>query len=135
MSISETIAAFPGAIAPHTIRYATYEPNYEAATQHYANFRFEESAQMLIESIDVNGIAPRTLNLLGASYRLDGKPKQAAPYLLLGFIMEPEAQYLVGNLALCLQQLEFPKIEQAVDFLLQYAKDTWSQEQLKTIKH
>ena len=135
MSISETIAAFPGAIAPHTIRYATYEPNYEAATQHYANSRFKESAQMLLESIDVNGISPRTLNLLGASYRLDGKPKEAIPYLLLGFIMEPNAQYLAGNLALCLQQLQFPNIEQAVDFLLQYAKDTWSQEQLKTIKH
>ena len=135
MSISETIAAFPGAIAPHTIRYATYEPNYEAATQHYANSRFKESAQMLLESIDVNGISPRTLNLLGASYRLDGKTKEAIPYLLLGFIMEPNAQYLAGNLALCLQQLQFPNIEQAVDFLLQYAKDTWSQEQLKTIKH
>lgn len=135
MSISETIAAFPGAIAPHTIRYATYEPNYEAATQHYANSRFKESAQMLLESIDVNGISPRTLNLLGASYRLDGKTKEAIPYLLLGFIMEPNAQYLAGNLALCLRQLEFPKIEQAVDFLLQYAKDSWSQEQLKTIKH
>ena len=135
MSISETIAAFPGAIAPHTIRYATYEPTFDAATQHYANSRFKESAQMLIESIDINGISPRTLNLLGASCRLDGNPKQAIPYLLLGFIMEPEAQYLVGNLALCLQQINFPKMELATDFLSHYAKDSWSKEQLKTIKH
>ena len=135
MSISETIAAFPGAISPHTIRYASYEPTYDAATQHYANSRFKESAQMLIESIDINGISPRTLNLLGASYRLDGNPKQAIPYLLLGFIMEPEAQYLVGNLALCLQQVNFPKIVTAIDFFSHYAKDSWSQEQLKTIKH
>lgn len=134
MSISETIAAFPGAIAPHTIRYATYEPTFEAATQHYANSRFKESAQMLIESIDMNGIAPRTLNLLGASYRLDGNPTMAMPYLLLGFIIEPEAQYIVGNLALCLHQLKYPDIEQAIDFLSYYAKDAWSQEQLRAIK-
>lgn len=134
MSISETIAAFPGAVSPHTIRHATYEPNYEAATQHYANSRFKESVQMLIESIDMNGISPRTLNLLGASYRLEGNPKQAMPYLLLCFRMEPKTQYLVGNIALCLQQLGFPKIKQAINFLSQYTRDTWSQEQLNLIK-
>lgn len=133
MSISETITAFPGAIVPHTIRRATYEPNYEAATQYYANYKFKESAQMLKESIDINGITPRSLNLLGASYRLDGNPIQAMPYLLLGFILEPEAQYLVGNLALCLQQLQFPKIKQATDFLSKYAKDSWSQEQITSL--
>lgn len=135
MSISETITAFPGAISPFSIRQANFEPNYDIATQHYANSRFGEAITMLTESIDINGISPRALNLLGASYRLANKPQLALPYLILCFRMAPNTPYLVGNIALCLQQMKYTNIEQAVDFLMQYAKDSWSQEQLKTIKH
>jgi tetratricopeptide (TPR) repeat protein len=135
MSISETIAAFSGAISPYSIQLATYEPNYDIATQHYANLQFGEAITKLTESIDINGISPRTLNLLGASYRLADKPNLALPYLILCFRMDPNTPYLIGNIVLCLNQMKYTNIEQAVDFLLQYAKDSWSQEQLKTIKH
>lgn len=131
MSISETIAAFPCAISPYSIRHATYEPDYDNATQYYANSRFREAATILAESIDVNGITPRTLNLLGASYRLEDKPELALPYLILCFRINPETPYLAGNIFLSLQSLKFPQIKQFSEFLSHYAKDAWSQEQIK----
>ena len=134
MSITETIVAFSGAISPYSIRQATYEPNYDVATQRYANSQFEETIAILTESIDVNGISPRALNLLGASYRLADKPNLALPYLILCFRMAPNTPYLVGNISLCLQKMKYNKIYQAIDFLLPYANDSWSQEQLKNIK-
>lgn len=133
MSISETITAFPGALSPLSIRQANFEPNYEIATQHYANSRFGEAITMLTETIDINGISPRVLNLLGASYRLANKPQLALSYLILCFRMAPNTPYVVGNIVLCLQQMKYTKIKKAVDFLLPYAKDSWSQEQLQKI--
>lgn len=135
MSISETITAFPGALSPFSIRQANFEPNYEIASRYYANSQFIEAAALLTESIDMNGLSPRTLNLLGATYRLANKPQLALPYLILCFRMAPNTPYLAGNIALCLQQMKYTKIKQAINFFLPYAKDSWSLEQLKAIKH
>ena len=58
MSISETITAFPGALSPFSIRQANFEPNYEIASQYYANSQFIEAAALLTESIDMNSLSP-----------------------------------------------------------------------------
>lgn len=133
-SFSGVIAAFPGAISPFGIRQPINNSSYNQAAQAYANSDFKESIRILKESIDNEGISPQSLNLLGASYRFDGNAKEAMPYLLLCFKLDPETPYLAGNLALCLQMMRHPKLKELLDFLNTYAKDDWSRNEIAKIK-
>lgn len=133
-SFSEVIAAFPGAISPFGIRQPINNNSYLQASQAYANSDFKEAIRILTESIDSEGASPQLLNLLGASYRFDGNAKEAMPYLLLCFKLNPETPYLVGNIALCLKVLKYSKMKEALGFLLGYAKDEWSHSEIIKIK-
>ncbi len=126
ITISEVIAAYPGAVSPTGIRQPIDENSYNLAAKAYARSDFKESIRLLKESIDSEGISTQTLNLLGASYRFDGNAKEAMPYLLLCFKLDPYTPYLSGNIALCLDMLKYPRMKELLSFLLGYAKDEWS---------
>ena len=126
ITISEVIAAYPGAVSPTGIRQPIDENSYNLAAKAYARSDFKESIRLLKEAIDSEGISQKTLNLLGASYRFDGNAKEAMPYLLLCFKLDPNTPYLSGNIALCLDMLKYPRIKELLSFLLGYAKDEWS---------
>ena len=126
ITISEVIAAYPGAVSPTGIRQPIDENSYNLAAKAYARSDFKESIRLLKEAIDPEGISKKTLNLLGASYRFDGNAKEAMPYLLLCFKLDPNTPYLSGNIALCLDMLKYPRMKEALSFLLGYAKDEWS---------
>ena len=130
-SFSEVIAAFPGAISPFGIRQPINNNSYLQASQAYANSDFKEAIRILTESIDSEGISPQSLNLIGASHRFDGNAKEAMPYLLLCFKLNPETPYLVGNIALCMEMMKFPKQKELLDFLLIHAKEDWSRNEIR----
>ena len=130
---SAVISIYSGAISPYGVRHAMYEPNFEIATQAYANEDFKKVIRLLLESIDINGISTQTLNLLGASYRFTGEYHRALPFLILCFREDPNTKYLIGNMALCLHALGFAKINEFIEQFAIYAYDNWSKEQLQYI--
>ena len=129
-SFSEVIVAYPGVISPFGIRQPINNNSYLQASQAYANSNFKEAIRILAESIDNEGISPQSLNLLGASFRFDGNAKEAMPYLLLCFKLNPETPYLVGNIAICMEMMKFPKMKELLGFLLIHAKDDWSRREI-----
>lgn len=133
-SFSNIIAAFPGAVSPFGIRQPINNNSYLQASQAYASSDFKETIKILTESIDIECISPQSLNLLGASYRFNGNAKEAMPYLLLCFKLNPETPYLVGNITLCLEMMKYPKLKELLDFLNVYAKDEWSRSEIVKIK-
>ena len=133
ITISEVIAAYPGAVSPTGIRQPIDENSYNLAAKAYARSDFKESIRLLKEAIDSEGISKKTLNLLGASYRFDGNAKEAMPYLLLCFKLDPNTPYLSGNIALCLDMLKYPRMKEALSFLLGYAKDDWSKMEINKL--
>lgn len=134
-SFSTVIAAFPGAISPFGIRYPIDNNTYYLASKAYANSDFKETIRVLTESIDTEGVLSQSLNLLGAAHRFDGNAKEAMPYLLLCFKLNPETPYLVGNIALCLDMLKYPKQKELLVFLSIYAKDEWSKTTIQGLKN
>lgn len=127
---TNVLEAFPGAISPFGIRQPIDAGVYDKAVQAYSDSDFEKSASLLVESVDSEGISPKTLNLLGASYRYLGKCDKAMSYLLLCFKLAPQTDYLAGNIYLCLKRLGFPRINEAAEFLKIYATDNWSKTEL-----
>lgn len=130
-TLTSTIEAFPGAISPFGIRQPTDNSSYNKAAQAYAKSDFSETARILKDAIDIEGITPEMLNLIGASYRFLNQPKRAMPYLLLCFKIAPNTPYLSGNIYLCLSQLGFTRQAELREFLTLFAKDSWSKNELK----
>ena len=130
LCFSNAISAFCGAIIPYGIRQPITDEMYRKAANAYSKSDFEQSVEILKESIDTEGISPSTLNLLGASYRFLNKPKEALPFLILCFRLNPKTQYLVGNIALCYQMIDYPQMEELCNFLMNYAVDDWSKNEI-----
>ena len=133
ITISDVIAAYPGAISPFGIRQPIDENSYNLAAKAYASSDFKESIRIMREAIDSEGISPKTLNLLGASYRFDSNAKEAMPYLLLCFKLDPNTPYLSGNIALCLNMMKYPRMKEALSFLSGYAKEDWSKTEINKL--
>ena len=133
ITFSDVIAAYPGAISPYGIRQPIDENSYNLAAKAYASSDFKESIRIMKEAIDSEGISPKTLNLLGASYRFDGNAKEAMPYLLLCFKLDPNTPYLSGNIALCLDMMKYPRMKEALSFLSGYAKEDWSKTEINKL--
>lgn len=134
LCFSNVISEFCGAIIPHGIRQPINNDMYNNAASAYSKSDFKKSAEILIESIDTEGISPLSLNLLGASLRYLNKPKEALPFLILCFKLNPKTNYLVGNIILCLNMIDYPKMEEACSFLLNYAIDEWSKNEIVKLK-
>lgn len=133
ITFSDVIAAYPGTISPYGIRQPIDENSYNLAAKAYASSDFKESIRIMKEAIDSEGISPKTLNLLGASYRFDGNAKEAMPYLLLCFKLDPNTPYLSGNIALCLDMMKYPRMKEVLSFLMGYAKEEWSKTEINKL--
>lgn len=129
-TLTSVIEAFPGAISPFGIRYPPDNVSFNAASQAYSKSDFAESARILKEAIDTEGLTPDMLNLLGASYRFLNQPEKAMPYLLLCLTLNPNTQYLAGNIFLCMKHLGFSKTDKLVEFCHLFAIDPWSKASL-----
>ena len=131
---SNVIESYCGAISPYGIRQPIDDEMYRQAVNAYSNSNFEESMRILRESIDIEGISALSLNLLGASCRFLHKSKEAIPFLILCFKLNPKTQYLVGNIALCLKMIGYSRMDEVCDFLLNYAVDEWSKNEIANLK-
>lgn len=129
-AISEVIESYGGALNPFGMRGPIDDNSYRKATIAYSKSDFDESARILSESIDCEGISAQSLNLLGASLRCLGKPEKALPYLLLCFTLEPRTQYLGGNIALCAKALNYKRLPELCSFLAPLAIDNWSENEI-----
>lgn len=131
-TISGVIETYPGAISAYGLNPPIDNISYEKAVAAYIVSNFEESANILTEIIDQEGVTPEILNLLGASYLYLSKPQKAISYLLLSFQYNCNTPYVVGNMILCLQQMDYPRISELIDDLRIYAIDDWSKEIIST---
>lgn len=132
-TVCETILAFPGGLNPYLMRRSSYEPLYDKGAQAYSESDFQGAIQALSESIDIDGLSTRALNLLAGSYRLSGQPEKALAFALLCAKIEPSTQYLCGNLTLCLDALGYSRIEELCSQLKAFAKDEWSLKQIEKV--
>lgn len=134
LSLSEAIEKFGLGINPIGMRRPIDDKSYRSASLAYANSNFEESAKLLMESIDTEGITSQSLNLLGASFRFLDKPERALPYLVLCFNLNPSTEYLCGNIALCAKALKYNKLQELCSFLENWAHDSWSINEINNCK-
>ena len=134
LSLSEVIEKFGLGIKPIGMSSPIDDKSYRNASLAYANSNFEESAKLLMESIDCEGISSQSLSLLGASFRFLNKPERALPYLVLCFNLNPRTQYLCGNIALCAKALKYNRLQELCSFLDNWARDSWSINEIKNCK-
>jgi len=128
------IECFPGAINPYALRYSFERAIYDKAEERFAKEKIKSALDYLEQSINYEGIHTRTLNLIGATYRFDKKPEKAMPYLILAYMLDPEAQFVSGNLALCLDAMGYNHTGEFIEFLNDNAKiDPWSKNQIDTL--
>ncbi len=129
-----TIECFPGAINPYALRNSSERKLYDKAEERFAKEKIKATLEYLEKSINYEGIHTRTLNLIGATYRFDGKPERAMPYLILAYLMDPEAQFVSGNIALCLDAMGYKNSGEFIGFLNHNATiDPWSKTQFETL--
>lgn len=132
-TFSKIIETFPGAISPFGIRQPITDSLYNKAIAAYSTSDFKKAAGLLRLSIDSEGISAEILNLIGASYRYLGQPDKAMPYLLLCLKLDPNTQFLAGNIALCMKEMGFQRINDLCRFLLNYAREGWSKTEINKL--
>ena len=130
---TDIILAYPGAISPFALREGG-DSEYAKAASLYSTLKFEEAAALLEESINTQGITDKNLCLLGASLRLSGNPAKALPYLIMCLYLNPKTEYLAGNIVLCLSTLKFKDLDDILSQLKSFDIDSWSQQQIESIK-
>ena len=130
---TDIILAYPGAISPFALREGG-DSEYAKAANLYSTLKFEEAAALLEESINTQGITDKNLCLLGASLRLSGNPAKALPYLIMCLYLNPKTEYLAGNIVLCLSALKFKYLDDILSQLKGSDIDSWSQQQIESLK-
>ena len=131
--ITDIILAYPGAISPFALKKGR-DSEYAKAASLYSTLKFEEAAALLEESINTQGITDKNLCLLGASLRLSGNPAKALPYLIMCLYLNPKTEYLAGNIVLCLSALKFKYLDDILSQLKGSDIDSWSQQQIESLK-
>lgn len=134
-TISGVIEVYPGAISAFGFNPPIDNSSYEKAIAAYIVSDFEASANILTEIINQDGVTPEILNLLGASYLYLSNPRKAISYILLSFQYNCNTPYVVGNMILCLQQMDYPKLSKLIDVLRKYTIDDWSKEIINTFQN
>ena len=135
-TVFDVIEHYPMALNIFGMHINNPSPHYQQALEYFAAEDMESCLSSLKDEINFNGLHPSSLNLIGASYRLQEKYSQALPFLLLAYQMDSETLYLKGNLSLCLQYLDFPQIEKLKEYMLNNnAIDPWSRTQIENIKN
>ncbi len=128
------IGAMPGAINPFALRLSNERTLYDKGEALFSKEKINKALEALEQSINYEGFHVRTLNLIGATYRFDGQPEKAMPYLILAYLMDPEARFVAGNMAICLKALNYKSIDDFVTFLTNNANiDPWSKEQIDNL--
>ena len=130
---TDIILAYPGAISPFALKKGR-DSEYVKAASLYSTLKFEEAAALLEESINTQGITDKNLCLLGASLRLSGNPAKALPYLIICLYLNPKTEYLAGNIVLCLSALKFKYLDDILSQLKGSNIDSWSQQQIESLK-
>ena len=130
---TDIILAYPGAISPFALKKGR-DSEYVKAASLYSTLKFEEAAVLLEESINTQGITDKNLCLLGASLRLSGNPAKALPYLIICLYLNPKTEYLAGNIVLCLSALKFKYLDDILSQLKGSNIDSWSQQQIESLK-
>jgi hypothetical protein len=130
---TDIILAYPGAISPFALREGG-DSEYAKAASLYSTLKFKEAAALLEESINTQGITDKNLCLLGASLRLSGNPAKALPYLIMCLYLNPKTEYLAGNIVLCLSTLKFKDLDDILSQLRSFDIDSWSQQQIESLK-
>lgn len=132
-TFSQVIETYPGAVSPFGIRRPINDSLYLAAAAAYAESDFGRAADLLRQSIDSEGISVETLNLIGASYRYLGQPEKAMPYLLLCLKLDPNTEFLAGNIAMCMNDMGFDRMDALCRFLLGHTVEEWSKKEINDI--
>jgi len=136
LTLVKIIENYPGAINHFCIKQIyDHSEGFETASTYFSQEKIDEAIAILKDEINYNGVSGKTLNLMGASYRLKGDYKKAVTYLLLGFYINPEADYLMGNMILCLKQLNYEYVEELSDVFLSHPDiDEWSKSHIQKLK-
>lgn len=132
-TFSQVIETYPGAVSPFGIRRPINDSLYLAAAAAYAESDFGRAADLLRQSIDSEGISVETLNLIGASYRYLGQPEKAMPYLLLCLKLDPNTEFLAGNIAMCMNDMGFDRMDALCRFLLGHTVEEWSKKEINKL--
>lgn len=135
-TVFDVIGHFPVALNYFNMNLVEQGNDYVRALELFTIEDFDGSLKSLHNEVNFNGINSSTLNLIGATYRLKEEPQKALPYLLLSFQMNPEQMFVRGNIYLCLQALDFPKLDELQNtFLNQTNLDPWSKNQIENTKN
>lgn len=134
-TVFEVIGCMPGGINPYTLRLSTERKIYDEAEEKFGKSKFKATKKLLEEAINYEGISEYNLNLTGANYRVLEEPQKAMPYLLLAYMLNPETQFLAGNLVMCLHMLQYPELDLFIDYLNKNITiDAWSKNQIETVQ-
>jgi len=134
-TVFDVIGCMPGGINPYTLRFSTEKKLYDEAVDKFGKSKFKATKKLLEESINFEGISPTSLNLTGANYRVSEEPQKAMPYLLLAYILNPEEQFLSGNMVMCLDALQYPALNSFIEYLNNNITiDAWSKNQIETVQ-
>lgn len=135
-TVFDVIEYFPMALNIFGMHISNPSVHYQQALEYFAAEDMESCLSSLKDEINFNGLHPSALNLVGASYRLQENDSQALPFLLMAYLMDSETLYVKGNLALCLHELDFPKMKKLQEYLLNTTSiDPWSRTQIDNIKN
>ena len=73
--------------------------------------------------------------MVGATYRNLNKPELALPFLIQSIYLDPEHEYSWGNLAMCLEQLNYHRVSNILDYMEEESnKKSWSYNKVLTLK-
>jgi len=134
-TVFDVLTAFPLSVNVFGMAISAESAYYTSALEAFSKEDFELCIQLLEKEINYNGINHKTLNLIGATYRLQNKAPKALPFLLLAYQINHETLYARGNISLILSALNYPELDKVNDyFLAQSNLDPWSRTQIENMK-
>jgi len=130
-TVFDVIGFYPGALNIYGMRITSPGEHYHLASNAFGENNMEYALELLQNEINMNGVSPQALNLIGASYRILNQPDKALPYLILAFYIDMNTPYLAGNTCLCLNALGFDGMAEISDYFIKLSTiDPWSKEQI-----
>lgn len=133
-TLFDIIGAYAGGISPYTVPMSTSNALYTEAEKQFSQNNPDSALVLLKQSVNYEGVSAQNMNLTGATLRLLEKQHMALPYLIMGFMLNPEQQFLIGNMLLCLNEIEYPHTNNLTAFVSEnYTIDQWSKNQIESI--
>ncbi len=130
-TLFDIIGAYAGGISPYTVPLSTGDSYILKAEKQFSQNNPDSALVLLKQSVNYEGVSSQNMNLTGATFRLLEKPQMALPYLIMGFMLNPEQQFLIGNIVLCLDEMNYPFTNNLTAFFSEnYTIDHWSKKQI-----